>query len=139
MVTFGLALRFELNPCCRSYSSRRQIKDALSFAARGEGLTEHGMDEHKELWMSALHQALVISLAAAITECCRFRPGSEEAVIADCRTAIERDLGLPAGCPSEDAQAFRLTVMDAVCTILNVAEEQARVRLGLSHPSSTLQ
>lgn len=97
------------------------------------------MDDHKELWITAFHQALVISLAAAITECCRLRPGSEEEAIAGCRLAIQRDLGPPAHAPSEEAQAFRLTVLDAMASILDVAEEQARDRLGLAQPASTLQ
>jgi len=97
------------------------------------------MDDHKQLWMTALHQALVISLAAALAESARLRPGAEEEVLASCRLAIEKDLGPPTHAQSEEAQAFRATVLDAMATILDVAEEHARDKLGLPQPSATVQ
>lgn len=97
------------------------------------------MDDYKVVWLGALNQALIISLTTTITECCRLRPGCEEEVIADCRLAIHRDLGPPAGGQSEEAQALRLTVLDAVISILDIAEDQARVSLGLPQPSKIVQ
>ena len=97
------------------------------------------MDDHKQLWMTALHQALVLSLAAAFAECARLRPGAEEEVMASCRLAIEKDLGPPTRGQTEEARAFRATVLDAMTTILDVAEEHAREKLGLPQPLTTIQ
>jgi len=100
---------------------------------------EADMEDHKQVWMTALHQALVLSLAAAFAECARLRPGAEEEVLATCRLAIEKDLGPPDRSQSEEAEAFRATVFDAMTTILDVAEEKARDKLGKRQPTATMQ
>ncbi len=97
------------------------------------------MDDFKVTWLGALNQALIISLTSTITQCCRMRPGCEEEAMVDCRLAIHRDLGPPAGGQSEEAHALRQTVLDAVISILDIAEDEARVRLGLPQPLKTVQ
>ena len=97
------------------------------------------MDDHNQLWIMSLQQALVLSLAAALAECARLRPGDEEAAIASCRLAIEKDLRPAASGQSEEAQAFRATVLEAMTTVLDVAEEQARDKLGIPQLPQTMQ
>lgn len=97
------------------------------------------MDDHEKLWTTALHQALLLSVAAAIAECGRLRPGKEEEALACCRIAIDTALGSSVSATAEETKAFRATILDAVTTILDVAEEHARETLGLPTASTTFQ